>query len=462
MIQDAGMIEWWALAASGVLWLLSWTMALGIVRERRPPAATLAWVALLVLLPVFGLLLYLLIGARKLPRRTHRPCQPELALEAVVPEAQADALDRMLRRFGIPPATRGNALRITMAPEQARADLLDVIGAAQQRLWVLMYSFEGDASGRAVLGELTAAARRGVDVRLMVDDLGSFGQLGSIRREFEASGGRIVHFKPVWYALTRRIANLRNHRKIVVADGALAWTGGRNVGDVYLDPKAGHWLDLSAVVRGPVVAVMEEICRGDWQFGSGDATCPAPGTAIANAGDATLQMLPSGPEHRDDLWQVSLIKACFEAQSRLWLATPYFVPDETVMNALLTAARSGVDVRILVPTRSDNLLVDFVARSYLREIQRSGVGVYRYDHGMMHAKVVLVDRSLGMFGSANIDARSLFLNYESTLIGYDEATIAPLEQFFAAAFARAKRGLRPTGRIRETLMSLARLAAPLL
>jgi cardiolipin synthase len=461
MIPGDGMFEWMALAASA-LWLLSWTLALEVVHERRPPATTLAWVALLVLLPVLGLLLYLLFAARKVPRTAPRPCAPDLPEATCLPAALAPALERMLRRFGVPPATLGNALHFTLSPEVARSDLLAVIDSAERELWVLVYAFFDDASGREVMTALTAAARRGVQVRVMVDDIGTLGGLRAAQQALLAAGGRIVRFKPVWYALARRMANLRNHRKIVVADGARAWTGGRNIGDVYLDSAAGPWLDLSLRVEGPAAAVLAEICRNDWQFGSGETDCGAPLAVPAPAGSAAVQVLPSGPEHADDLWQAALIKACFAAQQRLWLATPYFVPDETVLNAVLTAARSGVDVRILVPRRSDNPLVDLVARSYLREAQRAGASVHRYQPGMMHAKFVLVDQRFALFGSANIDARSLFLNYESTLIAYDAASVATLALFFDEACAHALTGLSPTGRIRETLTSLARLAAPLL
>ncbi|MCC6560081.1 MAG: PLDc N-terminal domain-containing protein [Xanthomonadales bacterium] len=451
-----------ATIATWLLWLLALVLAFEVVHERRAPAATLAWVALLLLLPVLGLLLYLLLAARKVPRPAPRPCAPDLPESVCMPTAAAPALERMLRRFGVPPATLGNALHFALTPDAARSDLLAVIDSAERELWVLVYAFFDDASGREVMTALTAAARRGVQVRLMVDDIGSLGELRTARRAFLAAGGRIVRFKPVWYALARRMANLRNHRKIVVADGARAWTGGRNIGDVYLGRGDRPWLDLSLRVDGPAAAVLAEICRSDWQFGSGDAGCGAPLPVPAATGDAVVQVLPSGPEHADDLWQAALIKACFAAQQRLWLATPYFVPDETVLNAVLTAAHSGIDVRILVPRRSDNPLVDLVARSYQREAQRAGASVHRYEPGMMHAKFVLVDQRYALFGSANIDARSLFLNYESTLVAYDAATVATLAQFFNDACARATTGLAATGRVRETLSAVARLLAPLL
>lgn len=442
--------------------LLGCTFALQVIRERRAPAATLAWLAILVLLPVAGVFVYLLVGTRKRELRRQRPRGIQASHPVVLPFEQAHVLDRMLRRLQVPPASIGNAVRVAWRADAAIADLLDVIDNARERLWVLVYIFEDDESGCRVLDALTRAATRGVQVHMMVDDLGSYGNVDASRRALESAGGRIVRFKPVWYALRKRMVNLRNHRKIIVADGERAWTGGRNIGDHYLRAGKSDWLDLSAVVTGPAALALEEICRSDWCFATGAELPLTPVIVPETRGPATLQVLPSGPEYREDVWHAALVKACFEAHTRLWLATPYFVPDETVMNALVTAARSGVDVRVLVPQKSDSRIVDLVGRSYLREMQRSGAKVFRYRMGMMHAKAVLVDDQIAMFGSANVDARSFFLNYESTIIGYDEATTTPIAAFFEYSFARSGKGVAPINRISESISSLARLLAPLL
>lgn len=442
--------------------LLGWIFALQVIRERRAPAATIAWFLILVLLPLVGMLVYLLIGTRKreVPRLRLRGMHATGT--AMLPFADAHVLDRMLRRLQIPPSATGNAVTVAWRPDAALADLLALIDGARERLWVLVYIFEDDDSGCRVLDALTRAASRGVTVRMMVDDLGSFGNLAAGRRALEAAGGQIVRFKPVWYAIRKRMVNLRNHRKIIVADGEHAWTGGRNIGDHYLRAGTSDWLDLSAVIRGPVALALEEICRHDWCFATGAELPPDPVVVPAPAGSAVLQVLPSGPEYREDAWHAALVKGCFEAHTRLWLATPYFVPDETVVNALVTAARSGVDVRLLVPQRSDNRIVDLVGRSFLREVQRAGAKVFRYRLGMMHAKAVLVDDQIGMFGSANLDARSFFLNYESMIVGYDETTTRPLAAFFEFGFARSAKGIPPISRASEAVSSVGRLLAPLL
>lgn len=442
--------------------LFGWVFALQVIRERRTPAATLAWVAVLVLFPILGVLIYLLVGTRKRELKHVRLRGLSATGTAALHFEQAHVLDRMLRRLSIPPASIGNDIEIAWRPDAAMQGLLGVIDGARERLWLLIYIFEDDDSGCRVLEALVRAAERGVTVRVMVDDLGSYGRIDASRRALEAAGGQIIRFKPVWYALWKRMVNLRNHRKIVVADGETAWTGGRNIGDHYLRAGKSEWLDLSAVITGPAALALEEICRNDWSFTTGVEAPLSPILVHPAEGPATIQVLPSGPEYREDLWHAALVKGCFEAHTRLWVATPYFVPDETVMNAIVTAARSGIDVRILIPHRSDNLIVDMVGRSYLREVQRTGAKVFRYKLGMMHAKAVLVDDQLALLGSANVDARSFFLNYECTLVGYDESTTRPVSAFFEYGFARANKGVRPVSRITESLTSVARLFSPML
>lgn len=328
-----------------------------------------------------------------------------------------------------------------------------------------------------MLRALKRACERGVAVRLLVDDLGSWSLAGNHMQRLERSGGRIRRFKPLLAALRARTANLRNHRKIAVADGARAWAGCRNVGDVYLADHAeqSRWTDLSYNIEGPAAAVLDEICRCDWHFATGQTLPPAKSVALASedrilggaedlatAATTRVQVLASGPDHRDDPWHAALLKALMGAKRRLWIATPYFVPDEAVQHALLIAARSGVDVRLMIPKRSDSRLVDFVARTYLRDLARAGARVLRYEAGMLHAKLALVDDDI-VTGSANMDARSFFLNYEVVLhFSDDAALLAELEGWYTRAETRSLLGVRPYAVWRETLADLARLLAPMM
>ncbi len=456
-----------------VLWLAGWTIGLmlayAVIRERRPPAATLAWLVFVLALPFVGVLVYLLIGTRK--RSRHE--RARLRTPADFPALQAGepgTLAGFLAGLG-QPGPSANRVAVIAESGAARRALIALIDGAERELHFVVYTFERDEIGREVLRALRRASERGVAVRLLVDDLGSW-HLGRTHMDkLERSGGRVGRFKPLWYALRARTANLRNHRKIVVADGARAWTGCRNVGDVYLADHAEQtrWADLSYLIEGPAAAVLDEICRCDWQFATGEALPPPQALAhdaSANEDEralpARVQVLASGPDLRDDPWHTALLKALMGARRRVWIATPYFVPDEAVQHALIIAARSGVDVRLLIPKRSDSRMVDWVARTYLRDLARVGVKVLRYEPGMMHAKLMLVDEAI-VTGSANMDARSFFLNYEVVLhIDGNDALRQALELWYQKLEARSLAGVRPYAVWRETLADLARLLGPMM
>jgi cardiolipin synthase len=455
------------------LWLAGWTVGLmlayAVIRERRPPAATMAWLVFVLALPFVGVVVYLLIGTRKRSRKERARLRTPVDYAAVDADERL-ALSGFLAGLG---QAGPSANRVAAHAEAgaARRALLALIDGAEREVNFVVYTFERDDAGREVLRALRRACERGVTVRLLVDDLGSWDLGRTHMDKLERSGGRVGRFKPLWYALRARTVNLRNHRKIVVADGARAWTGCRNIGDPYLADHAEQtrWADLSYVIEGPAAAVLDEICRCDWQFATGEALPPPKAVgldamdAAASAGaESRVQVIASGPDQRDDPWHAALLKALMAARRRVWIATPYFVPDEAVQHALAIAARSGVDVRLLIPKRSDSRMVDWVARTYLRDLARVGVKVLRFEPGMMHAKLMLVDDAI-VTGSANMDARSFFLNYEVVLhVDGDAALLGELEAWYARLEARSLPGVRRYAIWRETLADLARLLAPMM
>ncbi|MFO1493363.1 MAG: phospholipase D-like domain-containing protein [Lysobacterales bacterium] len=444
---------------------LSALLSYNILHSRRAPAAVVAWLAVVNLIPYLGALLWILIGARKL--RRERSQRLRFSLPAGQPPEPA-GLARMIAHMGGSPVSSGNRVRLALDGPAACADLHDLIEDARAELHVLMYDVARDASAQRVLQALGAAAARGVRVRMLVDDIGSWFLLGSEIRRLRRAGAEVLRFKPFTNALLQRTANLRNHRKLVVADRLRVWAGGRNLGDRYLLERQA-WQDLSFVAEGPLAQAYDDVFRADWAFASGTPVVtgtplPRPhpewGAALP-AVDA--QLIASGPDMRDDLWHAAFLKACYEAEQRLWLVTPYFVPDEAVLRALTAAARSGVDVRAYVPARSDNPLVDVVAASYLRELGRKGIKVYRYGPGMLHAKAVLVDAQCALIGSANLDPRSFFLNYELIAVFHDAGVAGQLADYLRTIEARSSgKGFRPIGILGETVAAAARILGPML
>ena len=454
--------------AKTLLWIAGWTLSLllsyTIVRERRSPNSTLAWLVFVFAFPFVGVLIYLLIGTRKrLGRLRRRLRAPKNFVGAPLNQHGARSVEDFISRVGMLPATENN-MRIHTEAQLAREELIRVIDSAQRELNFLVYDFLRDASGQIILDAIERAAARGVTVRMLVDDLGSWTLNDTHLQRLRGRGVRFKRFKPLWASLRARMANLRNHRKIVVADGKLAWTGGRNIGDPYLADHAeqNRWADLSVTVEGPAAALLDEVARADWHFVTGEdlgmATAHQPTT---QAQATSVQVLASGPDQREDLWHATLLKAMMDARKRIYIATPYFVPDDSVLQALSIASRSGVDVRIMVPQRSDSRLVDLVGMSFLRELSKQGVTVLRYNSGMLHTKLTLID-DMAIVGSANLDSRSFFLNYESVLFCYGGPVLSELEQYYQRLEARANRGVRARPSWREALAGCARVFAPML
>ncbi len=474
-----------------------------VLKQRRAPATTAAWLLVLVALPYVGVFAYLLFGARKLARPRHRLGRLPAASYPVVVEAQAHPLDLLLRGLGVSGAVDGHRVRIHRDPEHALSDLIALIRAANTRVLVDMYDLCGDAVGAQVFAALTERAAAGIEVKVLVDDIGSLALRSTAARTLRAAGGQLIRFRPVTRLWALRVANLRNHRKIVAVDSQYAWSGGRNITENYLSPLnvPSAWQDFSFSIEGPAARALENIALSDWQFATGerlspavqatlDACVPEPSIPVESVDsfrqgesvdsfrqsesfdsfrqgeiasiNARVQIVPSGPDMRDDTWYSALLSACFTAQRRLWLVTPYFVPDEALQNALALAARRGVEVIIVVPKRSDNQIVDWVRTNYLRELSHCGAQVYFYKPRMLHAKLLLIDDSAAAAGTANLDARSLFLNYEVMTIFYSHAEIAAVGAYVRALLSDCSQQIKRVGWLRETLSAPLRLLAPLL
>jgi len=250
---------------------------------------------------------------------------------------------------------------------------------------------------------------------------------------------------------------------MVIADDCQVMAGGANIASEYLGPfpDANRWRDLSFILEGPAVNQFAEVFRSDWKFAGGDVLAPLQVSAPPVGGDAVVQVVPSGPDAPGDPVYDALLSAAFTAQKRIWIVTPYFVPDDALAQALRLAARRGVDVRILVPERSNHSLADQARGTYLREVQSAGGTIYFFTAGMVHAKAVLVD-DLAVLGSANLDMRSLFLNFEIAVFVYRGEVLRDLERWFLALGDQVRVGAQEIGAVGEIFEGVVRLFAPLL
>jgi cardiolipin synthase len=424
---------------------------LWVLHIKREPMSAIAWSLAVILLPYAGPILFVLFGyqtihrpieKKKKKRKTYRKLATDVPSEAkpgaepppVSVPARWEMLARLAHQGEGFPVTAGNRLTFYHAGEPAYCAMLDAIAAARHHVHLEFFIFRPDESGRRFVDALTAAARRGVEVRFLYDSFGSFSMSARKLRELSRAGGKVAAFLPLLNPLYRLRINLRNHRKILVVDGRTAFTGGLNIGDEYLgkDPKLGYWRDTHFRVEGPAVESLQRVFLEDWHFATEEMT-RGPEYYPPNMeqpGKSLVQVVHSGPDTEYKVIRETYFAGILRGRKRVWIASPYYVPDPGLRDALTLAGRAGVDVRFLGLFRPDWWVPFLAARYYWAELLDAGVKVYQYTRGMMHSKYVLVDGEWASVGTANADNRSLYLNYEVNCLIYDPAAVEELEQHY--------------------------------
>lgn len=440
----------WLAALVELLGLLA---AVKAVMEARTAQGAVAWAVALVAFPLVSLPLFLVFGQSRV--RDYVQARRRL-LAAASPPRMARAHAAMTRRElvvhtrytqDLPferlaklPFTDGNQATLLIDGEATFASIFVGIDAATQYVLVQFYIVRDDGLGRALAERLLARAAAGVRVHLLYDELGSIGLPRAYVDRLRAGGVEVRAIHALGPAVNRLRVNFRNHRKVVVVDGQRAWVGGLNVGDEYLgrNPRFGHWRDTHLRVDGPVVPCVQAAFVEDWLWAGGLPLLLRWRPGPAPAGYPVL-CLPSGPADELETCTLFFIAAIHQARRRLWIASPYFVPDEQFVTALQLAALRGVDVRVLIPQRSDNALVNLSAWSYVEALEQAGVAMYRYEGGFMHQKVTLIDDDWCTVGTANFDNRSFRLNFEMTMAVLDPALAQQVQAMLAHDFAQSSR-----------------------
>jgi cardiolipin synthase len=361
------------------------------------------------------------------------PFNANLALE--YPEIAA------LERLAKMPFVSGNAAELLIDGDATFSSIFEGIEEARDYVLVQFFIVKADSLGRELQSRLIAKAKQGVRVYFLYDEIGSHKLPKSYKQELSTAGAEVFSFQSTKGPRNRFQINFRNHRKIVVVDGKQAWVGGHNVGDEYLgkDPKFGGWRDTHVKVEGPVTLATQLSFLEDWYWAT--HTIPelnwTPTTA--DSGNMNVLVVPSGPADTLETAGLMFVHAINSARKRVWIASPYFVPDEAVMSALQLAGLRGVDVRILIPDKPDHMLVYLAAFSYFDDAGHTGVQFYRYEAGFLHQKVVLVDNDVAAVGTANFDNRSFRLNFEITMVFADSSFAERVEKMFHEDFARSRK-----------------------
>ena len=484
-------LEAWLFIASTVAFGLSLWAIIHILRHRKDPTAMLSWVLAVLLFPLVGASFYYLIGERRVRRKARRKRRrQEYILRAIATASQKEglgeselrgseiiahpALDDGLRqlaelstRLSHFSLTTGNAVKAFTS--DVYDELLRAIDAAKHHIHLEYYIFRPDETGRLFRDRLVARAREGIEVRLLIDGVGSFWTRLGFLRPLLAAGGRVETFLPAIPLRRPWHINCRNHRKVMVVDGRVGFTGSQNIGDEHrglLHPR-GPWKETHLRVEGPAAQQLQEIFIEDWYFSSNeDLTGPKYLSRQPAAGESVVQIIPSGPDQEETVLSHIFFSALSIARKSIRIITPYFVPWPGLILAIQNAAYRGLRVEVMVPSKTDNQLVLWAGRSFYQELLRAGVRVYEYQPGMLHSKTVTIDDRWSLVGSANMDMRSFLLNFEVTASVFDEKIARVLEDDFEAARAQCRSipllDGTPEPLFPSVLEGAARLFAPLL
>lgn len=471
----------------GILLIFIVHLALILLLEFRNPGKAVAWMFILFLCPPVGPVLYYLMAReyKKRKRLQHRGPVPFRTLRSLLrarsltadtlekmsnPEfVQQERLFKLLTHQAVNPITCGNRTEVYSSGESAFGAMLEQMEQARDHIHLEFYIFRSDMIGSAFGEVMIRKAREGVKVRMLCDGLGSFKLAHAFVKRLKEAGVEVYFFLPPRVAVWNRRVNYRNHRKIVVVDGRVGFVGGLNVGDDYLGlyEKMGYWRDTHLQLEGDSVNDLQLAFLEDWLLASGqDLGDPALFPAREGPGREQVQILTSGPNLPRNAIQEMIFNSIAVAKRRIWIASPYFIPDPSVYSALKTAALSGVEVIVMMPYHSDSRLVKLASLSYVEELLQAGIQFVQYTKGFLHAKVMLIDGLLASVGTANMDMRSFFYNFELTALLFDPEAIARLERDFRQDLADSI-PIRPeefAGRSRRQkgLELLARLLAPLL
>ncbi len=471
----------------GIYLITVFSTAAMVVHEKRDPAKTSIWVLILILMPIIGLIFYIFFGQyhRKEKIFSRKGLRD---LQQIEQMSQNQLINIKSQRFIENPSIANNLSIITLLLNNSKALLtqynqvsiyqtgkstfnaiIEELESATSSIHMEFYIVSNDEIGNRIKDILISKAKSGVEVRLIFDDVGSWSLPKKYIKQLRDAGVEVFPFMEVKFPLFTRKVNYRNHRKIIVVDGRVAFMGGMNIADRYLkgDTKLGAWYDTLLRIKGEAVHMLQVIFLVDWFFVSkmqiSNRAKYFPDHKISI--QHPLQITASGP---DSDW-ASIMQAFFaaitKARSHIFISSPYFIPNESILTALKTASLSGVDVKIILPGKSDSTVVYWSSLSYITELLEAGINVYLFQKGFNHSKIIMIDSSFAIVGSANMDIRSFEDNFEVMAIIYDNELTSQLEEQFNRDIRKSRRVILSKW-IRRPLKqsvkeSVARLFSPL-
>jgi cardiolipin synthase len=440
-------------------YLLAFILIPRLLLDRRGPEATLSWILIIAFLPYLGAFLYYAFGRTRIRRRARRRQRyhfvfrnsldrlPEPAVYKAEPAAvplvkEAREIAKLAAKLTDTPLVPGNGLEVFISGPTAYNRMEQAIVSARHHVHLMSYIMRTDQTGHYFRDLLAQKAREGVQVRLLLDGFGAYPINGAFIRPLVEAGGHFAMFAPIFSRLSHWRPHLRNHRKILVVDGHIGFTGGLNIGDEYQGRKRRHapWRDTHLSIQGPAVRYLQEIFSEDWFYATEeDLAEPEYFPVQPPQGPDLVQVIGSGPDYDAETIHRVFFTAINEARNRIHITTPYFIPDPAMLLALKSAAWRGLDVRLLLPGQSDLKLVQLAGRSYYRELLEAGVRIYEHRPGILHAKTMVVDGVWSTVGSANMDTRSFKLNFEVNIMVWGEAFATRMEEIYRQDISDSQR-----------------------
>lgn len=459
-VQWDQIISYYLLYSLGGLAILLSVMHM--LYKRRSPISMTAWLLFMVIAPYFFVLFYFLFGMRK------RSLSKEKSPLSLYPHDEKNTalhpLDALLRANGIPASTQDNTLNFYTDGVEAYKALYTSLRDAKYSISISVYLLKNDEVTQEFFDLFIQKAQAGVRVRILIDAFGSAGlYLWPVPlRRLKNAGVTISFFMPLLTLPLHSRLNLRYHRKIYLIDDALLLSGGMNLAKEYMGPQPlkERWTDLLFSAEGSMVNDYRDIFESDWAFSQEIPIQQVPAQKRSKPGKCATQVIPSGPDVSSDALLEAIVYAIHMAKKRIWIVTPYFVPDESIFQALHIALHRGVDVTLITPKESDHLIADLGRSSYIREAQDWGIDVALYTEPKLHAKAILFDDDTVILGSVNLDNRSLLLNYEVVTLIYSKAQIDQITIWMRALLQNSTSQLKEAGKIRRIFENLMRIFVP--
>lgn len=425
---------------------------IAVILEKGHPSATVAWVMIVFLIPVGGIILYFLLSQNIARRKIYRLTSFEektinTSLENQIKEIKDGTFEfsteegwkwrdliHLNQLYGRSYYSQDNNLNIITGGKKLFDLMINDIHNAKETVNIMFFIIKNDECGHKLLDAITQKSREGVEVRLLMDAMGSRKINDKVLKDFLEAGGKRAYFFPKKLNLFTLDFNYRNHRKIAVIDGEIGYTGGFNVGNEYLGKKKkfGYWRDTHIRITGQSVQDLNARFIMDWRTASEEKLILSEAyySRVISQGKAGVQIVSSGPDSIKEEVKRAIMKMITSAQRKVYVQTPYFVPDSSILESLKMAAQSGVDVRLMIPCKPDHPLVYWATYAYAGELVKSGGRVYIYNNGFLHSKTMVVDGEVGTIGSTNFDRRSFSLNFESNAIIYDKNEGSKMERIF--------------------------------